>query len=175
MEFRWDGVSPNGSNVAHAKAVCHTVRLSIIDMLDEGQRLTVTEIYTRLNADQSSVSHHASILRDKGILAAERQGKFIFYFLKNKSYLSLIDCLNDIQQKQLLTSFELGLGCFTVKSKKLTVGFLLRQSNLVWRFSVTLNCVSRHHPSKSDFESCHLPVVDLAQVRSNCYILRYSN
>ena len=82
------------------KAVAHPVRLSIIDMLDNNQRLTVTEIYTRLNADQSSVSHHLSILRDKGVLAAERQGKFIFYFLKNRAYLNLIDCLNDIHQAE---------------------------------------------------------------------------
>lgn len=79
------------------KAVAHPVRLSIIDMLDNGRRMTVTEIYTHLNADQSSVSHHLSILRDKGILAADRQGKFIYYYLKNRAYLSLIDCLNDIQ------------------------------------------------------------------------------
>ncbi len=81
------------------KAIAHPMRLSIIDMLDNERRMTVTEIYTRLNADQSSVSHHLSILRDKGVLAYERKGKYIYYFLKNTSYLTLIDCLNSIHEE----------------------------------------------------------------------------
>ncbi|MDX2285734.1 MAG: metalloregulator ArsR/SmtB family transcription factor [Bacteroidia bacterium] len=80
------------------KAIAHPARLSIIEMLENGKRLTVTEIYTRLKADQSAVSHHLSILRDKGILGTERKGKFIYYYLKNTAFLSLIDCLNQIQQ-----------------------------------------------------------------------------
>ena len=78
------------------KAIAHPARLAIIDMLDGGKKMTVTEIYTRLKADQSSVSHHLSILRDKDILSSERQGKYIYYFLKNEAYLNLIDCLNNI-------------------------------------------------------------------------------
>lgn len=79
------------------KAIAHPTRLSIIDMLESEKRLTVTEIYTRLNADQSSISHHLSILRRRGIVGQERDGKYIFYFLLEKSYLSLLDCLSDIQ------------------------------------------------------------------------------
>lgn len=40
------------------KAIAHPVRLSIIEMLEGERRMTVTEIYTKLNADQSSVSYH---------------------------------------------------------------------------------------------------------------------
>jgi DNA-binding transcriptional ArsR family regulator len=86
------------------KAIAHPLRLAIIEMLEGGQKLTVTEIYTRLKADQSSVSHHLSILRDKGVLEAERRGKYIFYFLKNHAYLHLISCLNDIQQQEAATA-----------------------------------------------------------------------
>lgn len=80
------------------KAIAHPTRLSIIEMLQSEKRLTVTEIYTSLNADQSSISHHLSILRRRGIVGQERNGKFIFYFLVEKSYLSLLDCLTDIQR-----------------------------------------------------------------------------
>lgn len=78
------------------KAIAHPTRLSIIDLLDNNQKLTVTEIYTRLNADQSSISHHLSIMRDRGILGYERQGKHIYYFLKNSSYLSLLDFMSGL-------------------------------------------------------------------------------
>lgn len=82
------------------KAIAHPTRLAIIDMLESEKKLTVTEIYTRLNADQSSISHHLSILRSRGIVEAERQGKYIFYFLRDTAYLSLLDCLSDIQRSQ---------------------------------------------------------------------------
>ncbi len=80
------------------KAIAHPTRLAIIDMLEKEEKLTVTEIYTRLNADQSSVSHHLSVLRRRGVVGQERQGKFIYYFLLEKSYLTLLDCLSDIQR-----------------------------------------------------------------------------
>ncbi|GAB4430077.1 MAG: metalloregulator ArsR/SmtB family transcription factor [Bacteroidia bacterium] len=79
------------------KAIAHPVRLSIIDMLEGGKSLTVTEIYSRLNEDQSAISHHLSIMRDKGVLVAERKGKHIYYRLRNRAYLTLIDCLQEIE------------------------------------------------------------------------------
>ncbi|MFK7971090.1 MAG: ArsR/SmtB family transcription factor, partial [Bacteroidia bacterium] len=44
------------------KAVAHPVRLSVIEMLRDGSKLSVTDIYTRLNADQSAISHHLILL-----------------------------------------------------------------------------------------------------------------
>lgn len=78
------------------KALAHPARLAIIEMLEDGKRLTVTEIYTRLGADQSAISHHLSILRDKDILDTERKGKHIYYYLKNQAFLSVLDCLGKL-------------------------------------------------------------------------------
>ena len=79
------------------KAIAHPVRLAIITMLQNEESLTVTQIYTRLNADQSFISHHLSILRDKNVLGTQRKGKFIHYYLKNSAYLELIDCLSTVE------------------------------------------------------------------------------
>lgn len=79
------------------KAIAHPVRLAIIRMLDNENKMTVTEIYTALDADQSFVSHHLSILRDRGILGTQRKGKYILYYLKEPIFLSLLDCLASIQ------------------------------------------------------------------------------
>lgn len=77
------------------KAIAHPVRLSVIEMLRDGSRMTVTEIYTQLNADQSAVSHHLILLKDRGILDSERDGKYINYYLKRHEVLELIDCLSE--------------------------------------------------------------------------------
>ena len=76
------------------KAMAHPTRLAIIEMLAYGQRLNVTEIYTRLNADQSSISHHLGIMRDRGVLGCERQGKQVLYFLKNPAIQGLLSCFS---------------------------------------------------------------------------------
>lgn len=78
------------------KAIAHPTRLAIIDMLEGGRKLTVTEIYTTLDADQSSISHHLSIMRDRGVLRSERRGKHIYYSLGHTAYLTLLDCLTTI-------------------------------------------------------------------------------
>ena len=77
------------------KAIAHPVRLSVIEMLRDGSKRSVTEIYTRLNADQSAISHHLILLKDRGILASDRNGKFINYYLKRTEVLELIDCLSE--------------------------------------------------------------------------------
>ncbi|MFK7922974.1 MAG: ArsR/SmtB family transcription factor [Bacteroidia bacterium] len=81
------------------KAIAHPTRLAIIDMLEGGRKMTVTEIHTTLEADQSSVSHHLSIMRDRGVLHSERRGKHIYYSLRHQAYLSLIDCLSRIHSQ----------------------------------------------------------------------------
>ncbi|TAE47617.1 MAG: transcriptional regulator [Bacteroidetes bacterium] len=82
------------------KALAHPARLAIVDMLEDGRRMTVTEIYTRLSADQSAISHHLSILRDKDILDTERKGKHIFYYLKNPVFLDLLQCLGTLPMRE---------------------------------------------------------------------------
>ncbi len=82
------------------KAMAHPTRLAIIDLLEGEEKMTVTDIYTRLQADQSAISHHLSIMKARGIVDMERHGKFIYYFLRDSSYLSLLDCLSDIHRSQ---------------------------------------------------------------------------
>lgn len=77
------------------KAIAHPVRLSVIEMLRDGSKMSVTDIYTRLHADQSAISHHLILLKDRGILGSDRDGKYINYYLKRTEVLALIDCLSE--------------------------------------------------------------------------------
>lgn len=61
------------------RAMNHKLRQQIIKMLDENQRLTVTEIYVKLRLEQSVASQHLAILRRAGIVVTQRDGKFIYY------------------------------------------------------------------------------------------------
>ena len=63
------------------RAINHTLRQRMIDLLDENKRMTVTEIYVKLRLEQSVASQHLAILRKVGVVQTERNGKFIFYSL----------------------------------------------------------------------------------------------
>jgi DNA-binding transcriptional ArsR family regulator len=75
------------------RAIAHPMRIAIIDLLNDNQ-LSVTEIYEHLNIEQASASHHLNILKSKGVLTSKRNGKKIFYSLKNQTLTEIIECIN---------------------------------------------------------------------------------
>ena len=74
------------------RAVNHKLRQQIIDLLENSNRMTVTDIYIKLRLEQSVASQHLAILRRAGVVLTERQGKYIYYAL-DKERLSQISRL----------------------------------------------------------------------------------
>jgi len=74
------------------RAINHKLRQRIIDLLEENESMTVTDIYIKLRLEQSVASQHLAILRRAGVVNTERQGKFINYSL-NKERLNQISHL----------------------------------------------------------------------------------
>ena len=75
------------------KAIAHPMRIAIINFLEDGKKLSVTEIHELLNIEQSTTSHHLGILKDKGVLASQRDGKNTFYYLKHDNLSNIVDCI----------------------------------------------------------------------------------
>ncbi len=63
------------------RALNHKLRQQILILIDEHQKMTVTEIYVKLRLEQSVASQHLAILRRAGIVVTIREGKFIFYMV----------------------------------------------------------------------------------------------
>src|SRR6186713_242859 len=61
------------------RAVNHKLRQSMIKLLEENGKMTVTEIYVKLRLEQSVASQHLAILRQAGVVKTTRDGKFIYY------------------------------------------------------------------------------------------------
>ncbi|MEO0338649.1 MAG: ArsR family transcriptional regulator, partial [Bacteroidota bacterium] len=59
------------------RAVNHKLRQRIIDLLEEGESMTVTDIYIKLRLEQSVASQHLAILRRAGVVGTTRNGKYI--------------------------------------------------------------------------------------------------
>ncbi len=77
------------------KAIAHPMRIAILNLLYDGSRLTVSQIYQQLNIDQATASHHLGILKDKGLLASKREGKTTLYYITNKNLPHLLECLTN--------------------------------------------------------------------------------
>ncbi len=61
------------------RAFNHKLRQQILKIIDNNERITVTEIYVKLRIEQSVASQHLAILRRAEFVKADRNGKFIYY------------------------------------------------------------------------------------------------
>ena len=78
------------------RSMNHKLRQQIIKLIDENDRLTVTEIYIRLRLEQSVASQHLAILRRAGMVKTIREGKFIYYELNVSRIRHLMRCVDDV-------------------------------------------------------------------------------
>ena len=76
------------------KAIAHPMRMAILSYLENGKRLTVTEIYEKLQIEQSTTSHHLGIMKDKGVLSSQRDGKNTYYFHRHEQLSNLVKCIS---------------------------------------------------------------------------------
>jgi DNA-binding transcriptional ArsR family regulator len=82
------------SAASKLRAISHPLRIAVIDLLANGKKMSVTEIYQALDIEQATASHHLNILKNKGILDSRREGKKIYYSLRNLTLTDIIDCVN---------------------------------------------------------------------------------
>lgn len=78
------------------RSLNHKLRQQIIKLVDEKQRITVTEIYVHLRLEQSVASQHLAILRRAGILKTTREGKFIYYSISTLRIQQIIKCVDEL-------------------------------------------------------------------------------
>ena len=85
------------------KALANETRFKIVEYLLEGERC-VCEIFPYVKRTQSTVSIHLGDLEDVGILESRRQGKKIFYKIKDKRIENIFKALDNSKGKILKQS-----------------------------------------------------------------------
>ena len=79
-------------NARILKALAHPTRLHIVTLIREKQPC-VKKIEEVLGLAQPNISQHLSLLRNMGIVEAERNGNQVCYHIKNQRVLKLLDVL----------------------------------------------------------------------------------
>ena len=75
-------------------AIAHPLRIAIISLLEDHDTLSVTDIYMKLKISQPTASHHLAILKSKGILISNKEGKQIFYSLHYENILKTLESVD---------------------------------------------------------------------------------
>ena len=79
------------------KAVAHPLRLAVIELLRNRERMAVNEICEAIDCEQSLMSHHLITLKLRGILGSTRGGLNVYYWLKERDVTKLISCIENCE------------------------------------------------------------------------------
>jgi ArsR family transcriptional regulator len=90
----WQGIA----RVFSALGDVHRQRILLL--FERGERLNVSQIADASTLSQSTVSHHLKILREAGVLASEKLGREVYYWIdKPRVRASLASVLDYIDEQ----------------------------------------------------------------------------
>jgi len=82
------------------KGLNDSKRLAILYALRSGPH-TVTQLCKVLDTPQSNTSQHLAILRDRGLVEADRRGNNVVYTLRHPKVIDAIDLLRQVMGDEL--------------------------------------------------------------------------
>ena len=82
------------------KVFSNSIRLEILELLRD-KRLSVTELIIKTKLSQANISQHLSIMKSKGIVISERNGKNIYYKLSNPKIIKAFDIIREVLIERL--------------------------------------------------------------------------
>jgi ArsR family transcriptional regulator len=77
------------------RALGDDTRLRVLEILAGGERC-VCELTDRLEISQPLLSHHLKVLREEGLVAGRREGRWMYYRLHRDAVQQLVDSLRQV-------------------------------------------------------------------------------
>jgi len=82
------------------KVFSNPIRLEVLNLLRDKAR-SVTEIINTSKLSQANISQHLSIMKSRGIVVSERNGKMIYYKLSNPKIIKAFDIIKEVLTERL--------------------------------------------------------------------------
>jgi ArsR family transcriptional regulator len=76
------------------RALAHPLRLKILELLDQNKNIQVNQIYNTLKIEQSIASQHLRILKNAGVLVADKDGKYMHYTIDYQRVSNAVKAIN---------------------------------------------------------------------------------
>ena len=87
------------------KALGHPSRLLMVDALREGEKC-VCELQALVGDDMSTISKHLAVLREAGVVSAEKRGTSIYYRLTLCCLDTFLQCTGELVERRALSQME---------------------------------------------------------------------
>ena len=85
--------------------VCHTLsnpkRLWILSLLREGERPVNQILAAMRGIGKANLSQHLAVMRQKGVVAARREGNLVYYRISSRKITQACDLMRDVVLDQL--------------------------------------------------------------------------
>lgn len=88
------------------QALAHPTRIAILEVLREGE-VSAGTIQERLEMEQANISQHLSILRSRQIVSSRKEGNQVFYSLRHKALVKVLDVMRQYFQAHLHEAVEM--------------------------------------------------------------------
>ena len=88
------------------QALAHPTRIAIVETLRNGE-VSARSIQDSLGIEQANLSQHLAILRSRQIVANRKEGNQVFYSLRNKVLLKVLDMMRQYLQANLTDAVQM--------------------------------------------------------------------
>src|SRR5438045_9148147 len=85
------------------QALAHPTRIAILELLREGE-LSAGALIERLGVEQANASQHLTVLRSKRIVVNRKVGNQVFYSVRDRLILEVLDVMKRYFYTQLAES-----------------------------------------------------------------------
>ena len=89
------------------QALAHPTRIAIVELLRDGQEVSVAKIHERLGLEQANASQHLSVLRSKQIVTGRKDGNQVFYSLRDPVIDKMLELMRQYFQAHLSEALEM--------------------------------------------------------------------
>jgi ArsR family transcriptional regulator len=88
------------------QGLAHPTRIAIVDFLREGE-LTAGQLIEKLGVEQANASQHLAVLRARQIVVSRKVGNQVYYSIRDRVLIEVLDLLRRYFYSQLNTTVSL--------------------------------------------------------------------
>jgi DNA-binding transcriptional ArsR family regulator len=88
------------------QALAHPTRIAILEALRDGE-ISARTIQEKLGIEQANLSQHLAILRSRQIVAHRKEGNQVFYSLRNRVLIKVLDLMRQYYQANLADAVQM--------------------------------------------------------------------
>lgn len=88
------------------QALAHPTRIAVVEVLSGGE-ISAGVIQERLGIEQANLSQHLAILRARQIVTTRKEGNQVFYSLRNRLLVKVLDIMRRYCQAHLSETIQM--------------------------------------------------------------------